>query len=263
MKQLLRIGFLLFCALLAGCTAASLRRAQDAFNGAAAAEAAQRDAGMWGDGGLSLGVSALGQYRAALHEVDEQLQDHTEDLRGDQLLGTAYMLKALCLWRIADLADGEAASASAADPLDATLATIRNELDAERIVLGTRDRVLLDGLPGLRDHDRGLRATKLDGDAGAARYFDSAILTLDKALAAVAPPPQHPVRVYVHLAQLSSLRAWQSAAFGFLPQTDAAVYVAERITERAKSTIATLEPMTKGDSGLEARIRAFKAALGI
>lgn len=263
MKPIARLVLVLIAVALAGCTAASLRRAQDTFNAAAAAEAQQRDAGMWGDGGLSLGVSALGQYRSALQDVDEQLSGHAEDLRGEQLLGTAYMLKALCLWRIADLADQMAAPAGETDPLDAALATIRSELDAQRIVLGTRDRVLLAALPGLRDHDRGLRATSYAGDGGAAGYFRSAFGVLADALGAVDPPPNHPVRIYVHLAQLSSLRAWQAAAFAFLEREPALDEVAREITPRAVETIEALEKLTKSDPDLAVRIQVFKAALGI
>jgi hypothetical protein len=266
--QHLRLAACLALALLAltSCAAVSLREAQDAFNAAVAAESAQREAGMVGDGGLSTHVSALGDYRAALFAIDQQLGSGTEELREQQLLGTAYMLKALCLWRIADLADlAEQPNATDGhtDALDALRTTIQAEYDAQRIVLGTRDRVLLAALPGLRDHDRGLRATALEGPGSAAAWFGSAVATLEDALLTVDPPKGHPVRIYVWLAQLSSLRAWQAAAFRLGSPIEAAAYVGERITPKAKSKIELLESLAKDEPGMQARIKAFKLSMGL
>jgi hypothetical protein len=61
----------------------------------------------------------------------------------------------------------------------------------------------------------------------------------------------------------SASRSGQSAAFALLPTADAAVYAADKITPRAKERVAALEQMAKGDPELEARIKAFKTALGI
>lgn len=265
MKIRIWIPLLALLLLSCGCVAFDLRRAQDAFNEGSAAEARQRDSELVGDAGLSGHVPALSAYQSARLLVSEQIGAHEAELRENQLLGTAYVLKALCLWRIEDLSSEGTPPPGAATEGDELGALLQEILAASQatppLVLGTRDRVLVHALPGLRDHDRGLRATKLEGDTGAEAYFKSSLATLDSALQTVNPPSAHPVRTYVRLAQLSTLRAWQSAAFRFLDTPVQAIqYLGDRNwREKAKSILEEIEK----DPGNREQVEKLELSLGI
>jgi len=206
MHQIIRktVMSLLLVVLVAGCGAHRLHQAQEMYNQAAQieAQASLEDGEATGD---PLDVQALHQYRLARSLADEALDKHGRDLRADQLYGTALVLKALCEWRIAAL-DENVDSAAVRE----IVAGIGERAEAEEIALGTRDRVLLAALPGLTEHARGLREPDPQR-AGA--LFESALETMENALTAVDPPADHPVRIYIRLAQLRTLRAWSHVAY--------------------------------------------------
>ena len=253
---ILTYSLLVSLALLSGCSR-YLRGAQDHFNRAAAEETRLLDAGLAADGGLVRQTSAATDYRLALGLLDRELKENEARLRGERLYGTALMLKALCLWRLADL--DAAGAGPLADDLAATLATIRSQQRRHAITLGQRDRVLLIALPGLRDHDQGLRAADYPT---ARRFFASALAVLDEAFTAAAVPETHPVRVYVRLAQLSTCRAWQTAAYAFLPTREADAEV-RTPTDRARSILKELKPLGERDETIRKQIAEMAARLGV
>lgn len=205
------IAFLLLV-ITCGCGAHQLKQAQDSYNAAARIEAQVS----WelsesvGDP-LEGDAQALQYYHLSLALVDEALDKHSGSLKKDKLYGTALMLKALCQWRIAAL-DREADTNDIRD----IVKKIEDSVAEEKIVLGTRDRVLLKALPGLQEHTLGLHQSDPDK---AKKLFESAINTLNKALVDVNPPMDHPVRSYIYLAEMRSLRAWRWVEYPKRPKT--------------------------------------------
>jgi hypothetical protein len=213
--------------LQVGCAARQIRDAQDAFSDGARIENAERASVLFGRAppvdSPSNGTSATVSYRTALHLLDAELKDHKQDLKEEKLLGLAMMLKAMTLWRLADL---EATGDNASKGTDKKSAPARSEMTlaidaAKREAsnqLGTRDLVMADALPGLYDHDRGLRAVSLDE---AQRFFSSAYWVLDDAITKPRNPPVakiHPVMTYLRLAQLATLRSWESGIVSANPK---------------------------------------------
>lgn len=188
--------------VLAGCGAHRLYQAQDIYNDAARTESRLSFEDMQAEGDpLTDEVQALQGYRSALALTNEALEKYDKGLKQDQLYGTALMLKALCQWRIAVLdaqADEKAVQALVA-PIEALVAS-------EHVSLGTRDQVLLKALPGLHEHEMGLRQ---HDRRKAARLFQSALETMELALSDINPPLDHPIRVYIRLSQMRTLRAWR------------------------------------------------------
>jgi hypothetical protein len=185
-----------------GCGAHQLRQAQDSYNTAARIEEQLSFEELTPAGDPLEGASqALQNYRVALSLTDEALNRYAKSLKQDQLYGTGLILKALCQWRIAALQED-----ADKEKIQKIVGEIENRVQQEGIKLGTRDQVLLKALPGLYEHERGLQQ---HDPKIAARYFESALETLDNALREVKPPEDHPVRAYVHLAQLRTVRAWR------------------------------------------------------
>jgi hypothetical protein len=202
-----RIGIVLLLAFVtAGCGAHRLKEAQDSFNQAAAIEAGSSLEQEQSGGDPLVGdPQAINNYRMALALTDEALDEHADSLAEDKLYGTALMLKALTSWRIAAL-DQDADTAD----VRTIVAQIEALAEEQEIVLGTRDRVLLKALPGLHEHALGLQESD---PKKAGRLFESALSTLDQALKDGQPPEDHPVRVYIRLAQLRTVRAWRWVSY--------------------------------------------------
>lgn len=190
----------------AGCGTHQLRQAQDAFSEGARIENANHPGAATHDGGMLAGQSAVGNYRLALSLVEDALAKHKQGLRDDRLYGTARMLKVLCLWRLAGLSDAEDYGAS----FEREREQLEREARTPGLVLGSRDRVLLEALPGLREHDIGLRATTWES---ANRLFDSAYRTLGDSFKNAGVSDEHPVAIYIRFAQLSTCIAWRVAAY--------------------------------------------------
>jgi hypothetical protein len=199
------ISYALFLSLLVSCAAHRLHEAQSRYNEAARIESGINLSDVESDP-LMRSSEAVAEYRLALGLVDEALRSPrlVGDLKRDDLYGNALLLKALCKWRISEL-NGIAESGE----MNRLVREIKAEVNAEKITLGTRDNVLLHALPALHEYRRGLEATK---PSEAVKWFSSSITTLDAVLTQTGPPPDHPVRAYVRLSQLSSLRAWKHVA---------------------------------------------------
>ena len=274
------------------CTARYIRQAQDEFSRGAQLENAAFVRG------YDIDVSNLAEdpaaaYRISLSLVNRELDKNESALRQDKLYGTALMLKAMCLWRLtsdlsghrtriegakkaldeAPSAEGRTRAEGALKKAKKELATAEGELiaviqeiDAEskagQIVLGERDLAMLNALPGLRDHDRGLQAQTYED---AERFFKSSLdvvgrTTGDQGL--VSPGSQ--MAIYLRLAMLSTCRAWHYTAFSFhADNLDLAKKKAGDPKERAKELFKELEPLAEGDKRLNKAIKQMKARMGI
>jgi len=246
---------LLILLLVAGCGAHRLRQAQDAFNGAARLEAQStiENEDVAGDPLLEI-PQALNQYRIALALTEEALTEYGGQLQSDKLLGTALMLKALCLWRIGALDENADKSAVAK-----IVADIENRAKESSIVLGTRDRVLLHALPGLREHALGLQAKDPER---AAAFFESAIETLETSLTGDVPA-DHPVRIYIRLAQMKSLRAWRWVEYPNRPTdpTELRNWL-QGWLRRYEGFREKLEPFMEANRGLKQRVNEMDEVIG-
>ena len=165
------------------------------------------------------------------------------------------MLKALCQWRVAAL-DEEADQ----DKIREIIDDIDNRVKQENIALGTRDKVLLRALPGLREHALGLHQSD---PKRAKRLFESALSTLEKSLSSVNPPEDHPVRAYIRLAQMRTLRAWRWIEFPNRPKdleerkTWNDEWNAKYVVYRNK-----LVPLMHANRGLQARVENMDKDFG-
>jgi tetratricopeptide (TPR) repeat protein len=215
---------------MTGCTTLHLRDAQDNFNKAAEIEFKALDQSLLSDdpnANPGDALAALNEYRLAHNLAEELIEEKSDELRRDSLLGAAYILNAMALWRISDLEgdapeEWEKAGATGAEitkgadqittsrqKMLAVLNQIKLAKENNQITLGTRDRVLHKALYGFYDHDGG-RAEKDYADAR--EWFDSAIRRLQESLDSDIPP-QHPIRVYVGSAQLRTLAAWELSRY--------------------------------------------------
>lgn len=242
--------------LLPGCTTTRhIREAQDAFNAAARSENDLRAATFAGSEPVEANAAAA-DYRKAVALVDQELAENRGKLQADQLLGNAMMLKALSLWRLTDLDDRPADDAA----LRNTLNDLNQLTAGDATAVGTRDRVLIRAIPGLRDHDRGLRATTVDEARG---YFVSAYKVLDRSLTVDPPPPNHPIRTYVRLAQLSTLRAYLAAVFRFQANSPERAATLQAIFDCATRSAVELKPVARSDRDLGATVERMNTALGL
>lgn len=268
-RYLAILSLLLVAALQAGCAARQIRAAQDAFNEGARSENAQRVATLNGGQPPVDAASAAVSYRTALQLLEQELQSHTDDLRNEQLLGTAMMLRAMALWRLADLEAGSAVAPNKKAVADAVPAA-NSDAYAQ---LGTRDRVMAAALPGLCDHDRGLQATSLDE---ASEFFVSSYTVVHAALQSTKPPENHPIRTYMALVQLSTLRSYQSAIYRFVPNLNAppqgngaeeqkkrAIKTVANIHTCAKLIVLQLKPVLRDDVELKQFVELVNTAIGI
>jgi len=266
MKWTVRISALVLL-LGVACTARHIRGAQDEFNRAAATENAAFVRGYTANGS-ELAANPAAGYRLSLALVNRELADNEARLRADRLYGTALVLKAMCLWRLAgDSAGGQRATDEADAPapagteLSATIAKATREHAAGKAVLGTRDLAMLKALPGLRDHDLGLQAKSY---AKAEAHFKSSLdvvgrVVVDENLV----PKGHPVAIYLRMAMLSTCRAWHSAAYAFAADLDEAKANAKAAKDRAKELLKELELPAKGDKKLAGALKLYRARLGL
>lgn len=258
MYHIIRKTAVVFLLLLVaiGCGAHRLKQAQDSYNEAAFIEAqvSFEEVEPTGDP-LQGEAQALQNYRVALALTDEALEKHAENLRKDRLYGTALMLKALCQWRIAAL-DKEADH----EKVREIVTDIEGRVEKEEITLGTRDRVLLKALPGLREHALALQQSD-PKKAGA--LFDSALITLEEALTKVNPPTDHPVRAYIRLAQMRTLRAWRWVEYPNRPKDlEERAKWNEEWNKRYEVYREKLAPLMEANRGLRARVEKMDVDFG-
>lgn len=207
-KAMIRARVLVLLATLlvaSGCTTRYIRQAQSEFSAGAAVELGNAANGA----GLEMSPTPEGaarvHYRAAYELVVQEQAENGAELQRDKLLGTARMLEILAGWRLSDLDDDEELRVSVQNRVTDTIRATTS--DPPAMTIGTRDMVLLRAMNGLLDHDRGLRQTTFAEVNG---HFQSAHDRLGEALVEAAPPNDHPIRIWVRLAQLNTCKAWSS-----------------------------------------------------
>jgi hypothetical protein len=278
---LLSLGF----PMIIGCeTTRYIRNAQTHFNQAAQQEnelLAKSLTAYQAGANASGTVSSLSDYKMALSLVDRAINENREKLRQEKLLGTAYMIKAMSLWRISDLngtppailelpsddtsAENSVFSSPERKELIALIPTIKQALnDPETpITLGTRDRVMLIALPGLLDHDRGRLANSMDrADA----YFSSAYTVLDEA--AGAAPTDHPVHLYLVMAQLQTLNSWAYAIDRFSQEEGMSLetsskLMSDNVHSRVKNSLCSIKVLWEKNSEIQEQLTKFLFLTGI
>jgi len=271
--------------VITGCESARyIRNAQNHFNQAAQQEnqlLAKSLAAYQAGADASSTSSALSDYKMALSLVDRAIKENKEKLRQEKLLGTAYMIKAMSLWRISDLngtPPDMLESPSAASSLENSMISsperkelmllipaIKRELSDKQqpITLGTRDRVMLIALPGLLDHDRGRLVTSLErADA----YFASAYKVLGKA--ADAAPADHPVHLYLVMAQLQTLNAWTYAINRLgrlegLPRGERIDLLSNKIDPKVLKSLCSIKGFWNNNKEIQDEISQFLFLVGI
>lgn len=263
------LPLLVFALLQVGCAARQIRAAQDAFSDGARIENNERTAVLTvtqpppGIDTPHIGASATVNYRTALRLIDEELQNHKQDLNDEKLLGTALILKAMTLWRLADLEAGSPSAPSRSD-LDAAINAATAKGVGEQ--LGSRDRIMADALDGLFDHDRGMWA---NNPKDAQRFFSSAYWDVDVAITKQRTPPvakTHPVMTYLRLAQLTTLRSWQRAIISANPKgTQNKESQEYKINESIKdcSRLIAKDLDTEKNPALKDLINKFGKSLGV
>ncbi len=216
-KSRLWLTIVLVQLLLAGCSTATLREAQQHFSAGASAENGQTIAALMR---YELGTTEVAiqqaetEYRLACDIVDEAITQKGETLRADRLLGTAEMLRVYSRWRLLALEGGESDVGTGACRLDYDAVSnasrqIRTQHDQGQISLGARDAAMADAMPGFLDLERARNAAAAGDWTAANERFCSAIRIQDKA--ARAAPSDHSVRTYLYLAQIQGIGSWQSA----------------------------------------------------
>lgn len=273
-----RIGIFIVAILtmsLTACSARYIRQAQDEFNRGARIENA---AFVRGYDDAILAEDPFPVYRISLSLVNREIEKNENKLRQDRLYGTALMLKAMCLWRLTSdsvtpkTEGAEKESDGIKDEKQLThterdLISLIQEINAEykagQIVLGKRDLVMLNVLPGLRDHDRALQAQTYDE---AEQYFRSALNVLEGTVADVSlVTPGSKMDIYLRFAMLSTCRAWRYAAYSFFyaqSRSLAREKAAEPLS-KAENLLEQLKPFVKGDARLQQAVKAMKLSLGI
>jgi hypothetical protein len=264
--------------------ARTLREAQDHFSKAAEIETRAIDRSLLSDNpeaNPSDALAALNEYRLAHATATQLIQEQSSSLKQDNLLGAAYMLKAMALWRMAGLegdtlADGKPPEVTqpagkAVNPrqeLLAVLGEIEQRQSEPGMALGTRDRVLHRALYGFYDHDGG----RAERDYTKARaWFQSAYSRLHDSLAGDVPPG-HPIRVYVGSAQLRTLAAWNLALYNerknckAMPEAPSCALLNSdqtTINDATKNVVCGLQPFWNTNDEIKKSLRALAATIGL
>lgn len=264
-----------FALLQLSCAARQIRAAQDAFSEGAQIENAERAAILFSRtppvDSPSIGTSATVSYRTALQLLDAELKNHKPELEEEKLLGPAMMLKAMTLWRLADLeSQGDLAAKGTNKKVDDGARTemslaIDNAKREASSQLGTRDLVMADALPGLYDHDRGLQASSL---VDAERFFSSAYWVVEDAITKPRSPvvaKTHQVMSYLRLAQLATLRSWKHAILSLPGGNGAPMRVSDPylqpFVDCSQLIVKGLQPFN--DPGMQDLVATLALALGL
>ena len=107
LRSILSLFLLLFIwCFTVGCSAVQLRDAQDNFNKGAEIELQALDRSLLSDNpdaNPGDAFAALNEYRLAHTLAEKLIEEKSNELRQDNLLGATYILNAMALWRISDL----------------------------------------------------------------------------------------------------------------------------------------------------------------
>jgi hypothetical protein len=226
--------------------------------------------------------SALNEYRLANSEAEALIDEKSNHLKEDRLLGATYMLKAMALWRISDLEGnslekGETSGAikpseqikNSRQELLALLSMITALRTRQEITLGTRDQVLHKALYGFYDHDGG----RAENDYSKAReWFESAYRRIGEAVSDDVVPLRHPIRVYVGSAQLRTLAAWNLALYGLRKEcvsnrnTPTCGYLNKDqlfINDETENVVCKLRPFYENNEDVRNRLIQLLSPIGL
>jgi tetratricopeptide (TPR) repeat protein len=188
------------------------RRAQDQFNAAADADNKARldyDLKQDEQQGSSAALSgARANYALAYKEISKLVDDNADDLKKDQLYGSALSMKALCEWRLGRFTQAVATADAAVGQLEPKAS-------------GSRDLAVMTALPGMIRIEEGYRqALQPGGDYDHIKgLFTAGLKKISEARNTV--DAKHPVQLYLMSAQLAGYRNWQVAIEKMNPSTAA------------------------------------------
>ena len=216
-SRLFLVLCLVLCGLLSSCVtlehARDLRDAQDLFNAGSelenqlALDLITAESGATIDGQTNSAITQSGRissnYSTALARVTFLINKKEKKLRDDNLLGTAYVLKALAEWRLGEYAKTET--------------TIQNARDSEATFF-PRDEALLAALPGLIKNDSAFSKMNLtpSPDESDATQMDRYVKTRAMLSASIekigdgisGDPGVGHIRLYLLTSQLAALKNW-------------------------------------------------------
>jgi hypothetical protein len=268
------LGMGLAALVLSGCSAHRLSQAQDAFSRAAEMEnrLVQINTGR----SLAGYATPFALYQQADGMLTKDTKDAKNDLAGDNLLATALALHAQTLWRLGDLAavqtaqpDGVAADkltfGKMSDDYRQRARDVRKAALEMKEQLGPRDGFLMEILPSLMEHDKGMHLVA-DGQWKRAHdFFASADKGLSDAVAAATTTPaNHDARTYAVLARLQVLGGWNGAfaagLTGLERQACQQTYLLERLKVVKEQGMALERARPK--SGIEEFVRGRITEMG-
>ena len=179
----------------AGCGghAKTMRAAQSQFN-----EAAKLDNQLNVAPGSTEAATAKNKaatlYRSALAKFTTLIDTKRDKMQSDQLLGTAFALKAFSEWRL--------------ENYEAAVATSDAVASDSTIVAKDRDKAMLAALRGLIKNDQAYKHMQAKSETyGAVKTLLSEAQTNIRA-GAQGLPDDHDVRIYLVMSQLAVLKNW-------------------------------------------------------
>lgn len=172
--------------------ASKLQEAQDLFNEAADMENTLKSEGM-PESLTSPNNRIEAAYRTSHAMVSSLIQKQRTQLSQDDLLGTAYTLKAIIEWRL-----GEYAAANQ---------TVR-EVDSMQVSVFPRDEALLAALPSLIQNDKAKHFMDMKSESfdTIVDLLSSSISDLDSVMQIA--PSMNSMRLYLLTSQLAALKNW-------------------------------------------------------
>jgi hypothetical protein len=182
---------------ISGCVShvKELREAQDHFNSAASIENQVKTGDVSGER-IVLKARANTSYHLALNTASDLLENKKQELQDDNLLGSAYSLKALSEWRIGNY--------------PAAIATLGmlNRNPETQSQLFPRDMALIQALSGLIKNDQAaLHMTAGDYEfESIITLLIEAVEDIDSGIALVKAGDE--VRLYLSLTKLAAIKNW-------------------------------------------------------
>ena len=186
---------------IAGCVshAKTLREAQDNFNGAASLENQIKIDPLATDS-IAATSQALAGYKLTLETVTKLIDEKEKALKADNLLGSAYTLKALSQWRLGNY--------------EAAVATVNKVKSAQDITLFPRDKAIIDALRGLIKNDQAYTMMNAKDPNNSPVHSFAEIKTLlmesvdDLNAGNAAVQEGHNIRLYLSVSKLAALKNW-------------------------------------------------------
>ncbi|MBU1054953.1 MAG: hypothetical protein KKC46_14160 [Proteobacteria bacterium] len=192
-NKLIRVFLVLaLLSVISGCVShiKELREAQNHFNSAAMLENQLKTDPLSGDA-LVISAQANASYHLSSKILANLIDEKEQKLRKDNLLGTAYTLKALAQWRIGQYDDA--------------INTVGMAKSDKEIKLFPRDRALMNALSGLIKNDQAhghMAAKDYDYD-GIKRLLLSSIEDINSQIRGT-----DSLGLYLVIARLSVLKNW-------------------------------------------------------